>query len=198
MNRENIEADLFTFGILAMAVRLTNERREFIGTLDEHGLRLNAVIMATLFGTLKGHKSLLSVSHATVLSENFGRRHRVSDMITLLQIADRRQVRPDKKMLQSLESFYTSFRNAILKRERRKPGEGEGGFVHKAFAYDAERGFEGWKRFSELYKDYLVRTEMEMPAHPWKQFLTSRDIEVSDSVPQVKAILQTSNNSIQK
>ena len=66
MNRENIEADLFTFGILAMSVRLTNERREFIGTLDEHGLRLNAVIMATLFGTLKGHKSLLSVSHATV------------------------------------------------------------------------------------------------------------------------------------
>ena len=58
MNRENIEADLFTFGILAMAVRLTNERREFIGTLDEHGLRLNAVIMATLFGTLKGPKHL--------------------------------------------------------------------------------------------------------------------------------------------
>ena len=50
MNREGIEADLFSFGILAMAVRHTNESREFIGTLDNYGLRLNAVIMATLFG----------------------------------------------------------------------------------------------------------------------------------------------------
>ena len=119
-------------------------------------------------------------------------------MIALLQIADRRKVRPDGKMLQSLESFYTSFRNAILKRERRTTGQGEEEFVHRGFAYDAERGFKSWNRFCDLYKDYLVRTEMEMPAHPWKQFLTSRDIEVSDSVPQVKAILQTSNNSIQK
>ena len=51
MNREGIEADLFSFGILAMAVRHTNESREFIGTLDNYGIRLNAVIMATLFGT---------------------------------------------------------------------------------------------------------------------------------------------------
>ena len=115
-------------------------------------------------------------------------------MISLLQIADRREVRPDGKMLQNLESFYTSFRNAILRRERR----GDKGFVHKAFEFDAERGFEGWKRFRELYKDYLARTEMEMPAHPWKQFLTSRDIEVSDNVPAVKEILQTPRVPIQK
>ena len=117
-------------------------------------------------------------------------------MIALLQIADRRKVRPDGKMLQSLESFYTNFRNTILKRERRKAGEEV--LVYKDFAYDAERGFEGWKRFRELYKDYLVRTEMEMPAHPWKQFLTSRDIEVSDSVPAMQEILQTPYKSIQK
>ena len=53
MNRENVEADLFTFGILAMAVRSYNESKEFISTLDLHGLRLNAVIMTTLFGTMK-------------------------------------------------------------------------------------------------------------------------------------------------
>ena len=115
-------------------------------------------------------------------------------MVSLLQIADRRKVRPDGKMLQRLESFYTSFRNAILKRER----GGDKTFVHKAFEFDAERGFEGFKRFRELYKDYLARTEMEMPAHPWKQFLTSRDIEVSENVPAVKEILETPRLPIQK
>ena len=198
MNRENIEADLFSFGILAMAVRYNNESREFLGTLDKHGLRLNAVIMATLFGKLETTYEFIGILIEILLSftENFGRKHSVSDMIALLQIADRRKVRPDGKMLQSLESFYTNFRNTILKRERKKAGEEV--FVYKDFAYDAERGFEGWKRFRELYKDYLVRTEMEMPAHPWKQFLTSRDIEVSDSVPAVQEILQTPYKSIQK
>ena len=203
MNRENIEADLFSFGILAMTVRNTNESREFIDTLDKHGLRLNAVIMSSLFGTpsqLLSTLSLVSQSHRILSSytESFGRRHRVSDMIALLQIADRRKVRPDGKMLQSLESFYTSFRNAILKRERRTTGQGEEEFVHRGFAYDAERGFKSWNRFCDLYKDYLVRTEMEMPAHPWKQFLTSRDIEVSESVPAVEAILQMPYNAPQK
>ena len=60
MNRENIEADLFSFGILAMAVRYNNESREFLGTLDKHGLRLNAVIMATLFGKLETSKRLMN------------------------------------------------------------------------------------------------------------------------------------------
>ena len=139
MNRESIEADLFSFGILAMAVRFTNERKEFIGTLDKHGLRLNAIIMTTLFG-------------------NFGGRHMVTDMITLLTIADRRKVRPDMKMLQSLEAFYTSFRNAILKQERQKSNDKEGR-VHKEFAYDAERGFQVRLSMGQM-------TRPTRPVHP--------------------------------
>ena len=122
----------------------------------------------------------------------------MSDMIALLQIADRRKVKPSGKMLQRLETFYTDFRDSILKHERKVSRDWESTAKQRSFAHEAERGFKGWKRFRELYKDYLVRTEREMPAHPWRQFLTSRDIEVSSSVPAVADILQTTNEALRK
>ena len=122
----------------------------------------------------------------------------VSDMIALLQIADRRKVKPNDKMLLRLETFYTEFRDSILKHERKVSRDLEWTAKQRNFAYEAEGGFKEWKRFRELYKDYLVRTEREMPAHPWRQFLTSRDIEVSSSVQAVADILRTPNEALRK
>jgi hypothetical protein len=58
-----------------------------------------------------------------------------------------------------------------------------------------EREFKDWRAFCEYYKEWLGRTEMEMPTHPWKQFLTARDVELRDEVPGVNEILNHTDST---
>ena len=42
---------------------------------------------------------------------------------------------------------------------------------------DIESGNPGWKRYIEVYRAWLEKSQIEYPTHPWKQFLTFKDLE---------------------
>ena len=54
---------------------------------------------------------------------------------------------------------------------------------------DKKNDYADFRKFRNFYKEWLGRTEVDLPDHPWKQFMTQKDLENKDRDDMIKEIL---------
>jgi len=89
----------------------------------------------------------------------------------LLQEFPRYQLKADDRSILTLESFHKSYQMEVKKIEKGSPDVNK--FVLKAF--ESGEGPQNWKLFLDVYENWLRQTKVELPSHPWKQYLTEKD-----------------------
>ena len=167
MGEFDLAPDIATYGCLAVAC--TNDRMSKKLLQDMHASRLRP-----------------NVQIITSLIRNAAYRFSLSEVLRLLHQMSINQIQPDIKTLKTLERFYHKYQDLHVRIE--KYGYSENAFKYKklrlnagAVYEDLRHGSPAWKNYIKNYKIWLQKTEVECPSHPWKQFLTSRDIELVET-----------------
>lgn len=161
MHEHGAEVDLVTYMCLANSCKSNQETFRLIEDLEAQDIRLNAEI-------------------AGVLIKNAGLRQSPRDVHNLLKVAIRHGVRPNADMLNYLEIFYRQFHDNLIAYEKFQVTKVPMKYpLSRKALWEVKEGFPYWRKFIELYSDWLKTTEADLPGHPWEQYLTSRDLERS-------------------
>merc|ERR1712080_677084 len=110
-------------------------------------------------------------------------------------------LKPDFQTTATLEKFYHKCQHILILLEKDRVGDIEelkkNKYGAKILKQDLSAGSGKWRRYVSQYKVWLEKTEIDYPNHPWKQFLTSKDIELSKTGPikKQKYINKIVNNS---
>ena len=141
-----------THGCLAMCCCSPKDIFDFLREMKGQEIRPNLQIMTSLI-RIGGMKCM------------------IPGVVTrLLKTMDSLHMKPDKICVETLERFNQQYRKQVLAHERGKP-------CHFAVKKELERGAPDWREFGSYYYDWLRRTDMILPEHPWDQYLTQKDIE---------------------
>ena len=168
-NKHGVGLDLFTFGILSLCCRTRQHIVQLFEAMESHG---GCSPNLEIFGAL-----LSSASH----------RMSPSDVTFIMRKMDSFGVRTNKKVLRTLEMFRQRFRDQILIYEK----DPESARVHNTVRREASDDFPYWRRFCEYYDAWLKSTERDPDAdsHPWRQFLTDKEVERGKIERKYKNIL---------
>ena len=158
----DLAPDIATFGCLAMTCRNDVSSKRLLKDMHTSGIRPNIQII-------------------TALLSNACYRCSFEHIEMLLSLLTANGVVPNIKTIQILERFYFTCRELIVSLEK----YGVDGTDHlrsmkrhvTILHEDIESGNPGWKRYIEVYRAWLEKSQIEYPTHPWKQFLTFKDLE---------------------
>ena len=103
----------------------------------------------------------------------------------MLHMMDQDGIVPGPKLLRKLEKFHGRAKKQVLAAEE------SGSFkIPYHVKLDKANNYAKYRQFSAFYKEWLARTEMEAPVHPWKQFLTQKDIDMKDRDDIIQKVLE--------
>ena len=171
MNDFDVAPDIATFGCLAMTCNSDKLSLKLLKDMNTNGIKPNVQIV-------------------TALLNNACRRYSFSNVHILLNVMSRENIHPTKQTIATLEHFYAKCREMIVTIDKSKDsdtkGLNESFFGYKILKEDIDNGSKLWRKHVIVYTKWLERTEIEYPSHPWKQFLTSKDIEQAKTGTEMK------------
>ena len=140
-----------------------------------------------------------NVQIVTALLRSACKRYSFQNIEVLLSILSRENIKPTIKTITTLEHYYQKCRGLIVQLDRKKElAKVDENFIGvKVLKSDINNGSNLWRRHVTIYSTWLKKTEIDNPSHPWKQFLTSKDLQKAVSGPETKKkyINQIINNS---
>jgi hypothetical protein len=99
----------------------------------------------------------------------------MNQLFQLLQEFPKYRLEADARTIGILETFHRTYQAEVRALERGskevKPA------VRKS--YESKNGPQNWKMFLDVYDQWLRKTAVESNSHPWKQFLTEKDYELT-------------------
>ena len=150
MTELELRPDIMTYGALAMCCRDNKTIFQFLREFQCVGLRLNTEIMT----------SLLAGAARTLQPRAVHR---------LLHICQTENVRVNKKLITTVETFYQFYRKLILQKE-------EGLRVPSAVNFEVTKNnCNNWEIFVRYYKQWLLEVRPDLNEDPTLQYKTIRD-----------------------
>ena len=167
----DLAPDIATFGCLAMTCSNDKLMFNLLKDMNTSGIKPNVQIITAL---------LKSACH----------RCSFKGVEVMLDIMTKRNIKPTIQTIITLEHFYQTCRKIIILLDRGDSKEklDHSSTIVKVLKDDLSKGSSSWSRHLTLYTKWLEKTEIDYPSHPWKQFLTSKDIEKSKIGPEAKRI----------
>lgn len=180
INDFDLAPDIATFGCLAMTCNSDKTTFKLLKDMHEYGIKPNVQIITALLRTAC-------------------KRYSFKNIEVLLSILSRENIKPTIKTITTLEHYYQKCRGLIVQLDSKKElAKVDENFIGvKVLKNDINNGSNLWRRHVTIYSTWLKKTEIDYPSHPWKQFLTSKDLEKAVSGPETKKkyINQIINNS---
>ena len=167
----DLAPDIATFGCLAMTCFNDKLMFNLLKDMNNSGIKPNVQIITALLKSACYRCSFKGVE-------------------VMLDIMTKRNIKPTIQTITTLEHFYQTCRKIIISLERGDTKEklNHSTMIVKVLKDDLSKGSILWSRHLTIYTKWLEKTEIAYPSHPWKQFLTSKDIEKSKIGPEAKRI----------
>ncbi|XP_015587366.1 pentatricopeptide repeat-containing protein 1, mitochondrial [Cephus cinctus] len=134
MERNNVQPDILTWGILALGCKSNDEGRELIQGMRDTGFRLNAVIAGTLI-------------------KNACRKEQFFFILEVMEHMYRAKIKPNKMLYETLDAFQSAMKKLSKSKENSK-------FTSSSFFKDGLSKFN--LRYSEWQKQ-MERPEWAKP-----------------------------------
>ncbi|KAK7002876.1 pentatricopeptide repeat-containing protein 1 mitochondrial [Biomphalaria glabrata] len=151
VSKLRLSPNMRTYAALALTCRTNKDAQEFLDTMKAANLEPTAEIM--------GH--LIACSH---LNYNY----KLSMLMKLEELC----LKPTKETIFITESIIAKTKKLIIEAEKNKD---DNNFV---LSPQFQKNFQKFLRF---YKQWLQRTELPTPKHPWKAYEQTKDTESSDA-----------------
>jgi len=156
MTQHDLSPDIMTFGSLARCCKDPKAVRSFLEDCEDVGLRINKEILTTL---------ILNMCKA----------HKPKSVGKLLNLCLRKQIQPDKKMIETVENFYQIYRGFLLRKEK-------GGYVPYAVVLEIKNyNLSNWENFVSIYKEWLAKVKPDLNEDPLLQFETIKDQQIKSN-----------------
>lgn len=167
----DLAPDIATFGCLAMTCSNDKLMFNLLKDMNISGIKPNVQIITALLKSACYRCSFKGVE-------------------VMLDIMTKRNIKPTIQTITTLEHFYQTCRKIIISLDRGDINEklNHSTMIVKVLKDDLSKGSSLWSRHLTMYTSWLEKTEIDYPSHPWKQFLTSKDIEKSKIGPETKRI----------
>ena len=150
MMEMELQPDIMTYGALATCCQDNKTIFQFIRDFQGLELRLNTEIMTTL---LTGAAKTLQPRAVQ----------------KLLQICVSENVVVNKRLINSVETFYQIYRKMLIQKER-------GLYVPDAVYFEIiKNNCSNWERFVSYYKQWLLEVKPDLNEDPTLQYKTIRD-----------------------
>ena len=158
MAEYRVAPDILTYGGLAMCTRESGRHiYNFLADLKRLGVALNVEIASQLVG------------NAVHLMNG-------NAVAAVLKMCKEQNVKPNRRMLKKLDGFNEKIRDQVLLLEKTSGETVESLLkrrkIHTSVVNDMKKGFPAYRNFRETYLNWLRE-------HPWRQFLSERDLERS-------------------
>ncbi|XP_045593921.2 pentatricopeptide repeat-containing protein 1, mitochondrial [Procambarus clarkii] len=140
MQEHQLLPDIITFGCLALGCRNLEDAIGLLREMEAAEFRPNLEIM-----TILAKNSLLQQDYFFTLE--------------MLKEMHQHNIEPDVNLLKLLESARTKARNTILQMER-----------EKSSMKISKRKMEGIRIYLLEYKNWLKKSPIQLPDHPWAQY----------------------------
>ena len=167
----DLALDISTFGCLAMACTSDKLSYKLLNDMHVSGIRPNLQI-------------------TTALLRNACHRCSFQHIEMLLSLYSSKGIKPDLLTIKTLECFYYKCRNFIVLVETQGVDGIDPKLKNQIFGKilikDLYRNSPNWKKYVTAYRLWLEKTDIEFQSHPWKQFLTSTDLELGKNGPKGK------------
>lgn len=164
INEFDLAPDIATFGCLAMTCNNNNLSTQLLKDLKDNGIKPNIEILTSL---------LRNACHRCAFQH----------IEMLLNTMSKLNLKPNLQTTETVEKFYHKCQNLLILLEKDRVGEIEKLTKDhrriKILQDDLSAGSVKWRRYVNQYKLWLRKTEIDYPDHPWKQFLTSRDLDLT-------------------
>ena len=190
INEFDLAPDIATFGCLALTCNNNLLSTQLLNDLKETGIKPNIEILTALLGNACHRCAFLHIE-------------------MLLNTMSKLKVKPNLLTTETLEKFYHKCQNLVILLEKDNVGEieklkstgkwkSQDHWRVKILQDDLKADSVKWRRYVNQYKIWLQKTEIDYPNHPWKQFLTSKDLELNKtgSIGKQNYINKIVNNSL--
>lgn len=171
INKYGLSLDIMTFGNLALCCDSRFSALELLKDMKENEYRPTVEIL-----------------HVFLKSAAMRRSPR--DVLLFLHIMDQNAIKPNPKVLKTVEKFNKIFKTHVKEWER---GKKDLNGLPKSVQHEVMNDFKHWYKFSSFYQSWLRRTKYDPLEHPLKQYLTEKDLKKADEgVPYLKKIVDNS------
>ena len=151
MAENDVCPDIMTFGSLARCCKTPKSVRTFLEDFESLGGRLNKEILTTLIGNM----CIVALKPAAVER--------------LLKLCLRQQIKPDKKMINTVERFYQTYRKFVILKEK-------GLYVPYPVVLEIrDNKLANWEKFVSYYKEWLGTVKPDLNEDPTLQYKTVKD-----------------------
>ena len=170
MTELELRPDIMTFGALALCCKDQKHVFTFIRDFQGLGMRLNTEILTTL----------ITNTAKTLQPQSVQR---------LLQLCVRDEVRVNKRLLTSVESFYQTYRELVIKKEK--------GFeVPRVVDIElTQNNGHHWEKFVRYYKKWLLQVKPDLNEDPTLQYKTIKDFKQLDKEREAINLQKTVSNN---
>ncbi|NP_001153853.1 pentatricopeptide repeat domain 1 [Acyrthosiphon pisum] len=144
---ENLSVDVVTFGVLALGCKNKNEAKDLIKMIADHGFRVNAEVLGTMLAQACYHFNFAYV-------------------IYVMNMVKHEEIKPNKKFMDRLNRFDTTIKDLMKKRQNREQETPD--FIQSYYFK------EGYRKFQNFYKKWLLEVTVDEELHPWDQFKNHR------------------------
>ena len=100
-------------------------------------------------------------------------RSRPDAVLSLMKIMNFHQIKPDARLVGTLEKFVDRYRQYVIQLESGKNHNEKS--VPIVVQKEFEKGLPNWKAFFQFYEKWLKNTQVVLPESQWKQYKTKRD-----------------------
>jgi len=150
MTEYDISPDIMTFGSLARCCKDPKSVGSFLRDFEDLGGRLNKEILTSLIRNM-----CVALKPAAIAR--------------LLKMGEKQQIKPDKRMLHTVERFYQTYRQFIILKEK-------GRYVPYTVLLEMrENNLVNWENFVSYYKQWLARVKPDLNEDPLLQYKTIKD-----------------------
>jgi len=142
-----MDIDIITFGVLALGCKNKNEAKDLIKNITDHGFRVNAEILGTMLGQACYHFNFGYVTY-------------------IMNMVKHEEIKPNRLFMDRLNSFDNKIKDLMKKRKSRENNVPD--FIQSNYFK------EGYRKFQNFYKKWLLEITIEEELHPWDQFKNYR------------------------
>ena len=151
MHEMEFQPDIMTFGALARCCNTPAKVKTFIRDLKALNTKPNVEIMTSLIKNMAIQLNVDTVQY-------------------LLYICQKEQVKVNKRMLNTVEKFFQTYRGHVKAAEHGKR-------VPKTVRTEFENGLEKWEKFQEFYHQWLGQVKPDMSDNPLDHYKTIKDVK---------------------
>ena len=170
MTELELRPDIMTYGALALCCKDEWHVNRFVRDFRGLGLRLNTEILTTLL-------------------TNTGKTLRPQSVQRLLKLCLIDKVRVNRRLLTSVESFYQTYRELVIQKER--------GFdIPRVVDIElTQNNGHHWENFVRYYKQWLLQVKPDFNEDPTLQYKTIRDFKQLDKEKEAINLQKSISNN---